>query len=73
MVLPAEYGYGTTLKGVDIATGPKFGFSNAQTLPVEDFFVVTRHREYDRAAVRHLGGLLRSVRTLELRVGRTTK
>ncbi len=29
--------------------------------------------EYDRAAVRHLGGLPRSVRTLELRVGRATK
>jgi len=29
--------------------------------------------EYDRGAVRHLGGLPRSVRTLELRVGRATK
>ena len=40
-------GGGVTLKGVDIATEPNFGFSNEQTLPVEDFIVVTRHRDYD--------------------------
>ena len=36
-----------TLRSVDIVTEPDFGFSNEQTLPIQGFIVVARHRDYD--------------------------
>jgi Tol biopolymer transport system component len=39
-----------TLKAVNVATEPEFGFSNEQTLPIQGFITVTYHRDYDITA-----------------------